>query len=108
MNPRTSFIGLENLSNSSHRHAPSSGRTAREALRLHRLDFRPVSHSWPEKQSLFHWSKIMVRGKTFHFRLRLANGSIINTSQWAHDIFQAQSMLQKRYPGCVVMQVVNE
>ncbi len=50
----------------------------------------------------------MVRGKTFHFRLRLRNGSIINTSQWAHDIFQAQALLQNRYPGCVVLQVVNE
>ena len=50
----------------------------------------------------------MVRGKTFHFRLRLRNGNIINTSQWAHDVFQAQALLQVRYPGCVVLQVVNE
>jgi hypothetical protein len=50
----------------------------------------------------------MVRGKTCHFRLRLRNGSIINTSKWAHDIFQAQALLQNRYPGCVVLQVVNE
>ncbi len=50
----------------------------------------------------------MVRGKTFHFRLRLRNGNIINTSQWAHDIFQAQGMIQQRYPGCVVLQVINE
>jgi hypothetical protein len=50
----------------------------------------------------------MVKGKTFHFRLRLRNGSIINTSQWAHDIFQAQALLQNRYPGCVVLQVINE
>ena len=50
----------------------------------------------------------MVQGKTFHFRIRLANGNIINTSQWAHDIFQAQAMLQNRYPGSVVLQVINE
>jgi hypothetical protein len=25
----------------------------------------------------------MVQGKTFHFRIRLTNGSILNTSQWA-------------------------
>jgi hypothetical protein len=50
----------------------------------------------------------MTRGKTYHFRIRLPNGSIINTSQWAHDIFQAQAMLQQRYPGCIVLQVVNE
>jgi hypothetical protein len=50
----------------------------------------------------------MVRGKTFHFRLRLSNGNIINTSHWAHDIFQAQPLLQQRYPGCVGLQVVNE
>ena len=50
----------------------------------------------------------MVRGKTFHFRIRLAEGNIINTSQWAHDIFQAQGMIQRRYPGCTVLQVINE
>ena len=50
----------------------------------------------------------MVRGKTFHFRIRLANGSIINTSQWAHDIFQAQALLQKRYADCTILQVINE
>ncbi len=50
----------------------------------------------------------MVRGKTFHFRVRLSNENIINTSQWAHDIFQAEVLLQQRYPGCVVLQVVNE
>ncbi len=50
----------------------------------------------------------MVQGKTFHFRIRLANGNIVNTSQWAHDIFQAQAMLQVRYLGCVVLQVINE
>jgi hypothetical protein len=50
----------------------------------------------------------MVRGKTFHFRVRLSNGSIINTSQWAHDIFQAQALLQRRYPGYVVLQVFEE
>ncbi len=50
----------------------------------------------------------MVRGKTFHFRLRLSSGNIINTSQWAHDVFQAQYMISKRYPGCVVLQVVDE
>ena len=48
----------------------------------------------------------MVKGKTFHFRLRLRN--IINTNQWAHDVFQAQAMLQNRYPGSVVLQVINE
>ena len=50
----------------------------------------------------------MVKGKTFHFRIRLANGSIINTSQWAHDIWQAQAMLNQRYPGYILLQVVNE
>jgi hypothetical protein len=50
----------------------------------------------------------MVQGRTFHFRLKLSNGSILNTSQWAHDIFQAQGMLQQRYPGCVVLQVMNK
>ena len=50
----------------------------------------------------------MVQGKTFHFRIRLANGNIVNTSAWAHDIWQAQALLQMRYPGCVVLQVVNE
>jgi hypothetical protein len=50
----------------------------------------------------------MVRGKTFHFRVRLSNGNIINTSQWAHDIFQAQAMLERRYSGCIVLKVVNE
>ena len=50
----------------------------------------------------------MTSGKTFHFRIRLENGNIINTSQWAHDIFQAQCMISQRYPGCVVLQVVNE
>jgi hypothetical protein len=41
-------------------------------------------------------------------QLRLRNGSIINTSQWAHDIFQAQGMIQQRYPGSVVLQVIDE
>ena len=50
----------------------------------------------------------MVEGKTFHFRIRLANGNIINTSQSAHDIFQAQGMLAQRYPGYVLLQVINE
>ena len=50
----------------------------------------------------------MVRGKTFHFRIRLVNGNIINTSQWAHDIFQAQALLQKHYAGCTVLQVIDE
>ncbi len=49
----------------------------------------------------------MTSGKTFHFRLRLRNGNIINTSQWAHDIFPAQGMIQQRYPGYVVLQVIN-
>jgi len=48
------------------------------------------------------------RGKQFHFRIRLANGNIINVAQWAHDIFQAQFMIQQRYPGSVVLQVVDE
>jgi hypothetical protein len=50
----------------------------------------------------------MVKGKTFHFRIRLAAGNIINTSQWAHDVFPATGMIQQHYPGCVVLQVVNE
>lgn len=50
----------------------------------------------------------MVRGRTYHFRIRLASGNIINTCQWAHDIFMAQCMISQRYPGCVVLQVVNE
>ena len=50
----------------------------------------------------------MVQGKTFHFRIRLAEGNIINTSAWAHDIFQAQGMISQRYPGCVILQVINE
>ena len=50
----------------------------------------------------------MTTGKTFHFRIRLRNGSIINTCQWAHDIFMAQCMISFRYPGSVVLQVVNE
>ena len=50
----------------------------------------------------------MVQGKTFHFRIRLTNGHIINTSQWAHDIFQAQALLNQRYPGFILLQVVNE
>ena len=50
----------------------------------------------------------MVQGKTFHFRIRSANGSIINTSQWAHDIFQPQRLLNQRYPGYILLQVVNE
>jgi hypothetical protein len=50
----------------------------------------------------------MVNGKTFHFRLRLRDGSIINTSQWAHDCFTAQALLQNRYPGCVILQVIND
>jgi hypothetical protein len=50
----------------------------------------------------------MVKGKTFHFRVRLATGNIINLSQWAHDIFQAQGMVQQHYPGCVIMQVIDE
>ena len=50
----------------------------------------------------------MVRGRTYHFRIRLASGNIINTSQLAHDIWQAQALVQVRYPGCVVLQVVNE
>ena len=29
----------------------------------------------------------MTKGKTFHSRIRLANGNIINTNQWAHDTF---------------------
>ena len=50
----------------------------------------------------------MTSGRTFHFRLRLRNGNIINTCQWAHDIWQAQCMISLRYPGCVVLQVVKE
>ena len=50
----------------------------------------------------------MVQGKTFHFRIRLTSGNIINTCQWAHDIFQAQAMLNQRYPGYILLQVVNE
>lgn len=50
----------------------------------------------------------LTSGKTFHFRIRLANGNIVNTSQWAHDIFQAQYMISQHYPGCVIIQVVNE
>ena len=50
----------------------------------------------------------MVQGKTYRFRIRLTNGSIINTSQWAHDIFQAQALLNQRYPGYILLQVVNE
>jgi hypothetical protein len=50
----------------------------------------------------------MVQGKTFHFRIRLVNGSIINTSQWAHDCFQAQALLSRHYPGSILLQVVNE
>jgi hypothetical protein len=50
----------------------------------------------------------MVKGKTFHFRLRLRNGSIINTSQWAHDVFMAQTKIQARYAGCIILQVINE
>jgi hypothetical protein len=50
----------------------------------------------------------MIKGKQYHFRIRLATGNIISTSQWAHDVFQAQGMLQRSYPGCIVLQVVNE
>ena len=50
----------------------------------------------------------MVQGKTFHFRIRLANGSIINTSQWAHDLWQAQALLNQHYRGYIPMQAVNE
>ena len=35
----------------------------------------------------------MTTGKTFHFRLRLRNGNIINTSQWAHDVFMAHAAI---------------
>ena len=44
----------------------------------------------------------------FSLQAQASNGNIINTCQWAHDIFQAQCMISQRYPGCVVLQVVNE
>jgi hypothetical protein len=50
----------------------------------------------------------MIKGKTFHFRIRLATGNIINISQWAHDPWQAQGIIQRHYPGCIVLQAVNE
>jgi hypothetical protein len=50
----------------------------------------------------------MVRGRTYRLRIRLASGNTINTSQWAHDLWQAQYLIQRRYPRGVVMQVVNE
>jgi hypothetical protein len=43
----------------------------------------------------------MVRGKTFHVRLRLSNGSILNTCKWGHDVWQTQTLLQKRCPPCL-------
>lgn len=33
---------------------------------------------------------------------------MINTSQWTHDVFQAQALLSKRYPGFILLQVVDE
>ena len=50
----------------------------------------------------------MTEGKTFHFRIRTIDGGILNVSQWAHDAWQAQCFVQRRYPGCTVMQVVDE
>jgi hypothetical protein len=50
----------------------------------------------------------MTAGKTFHLRIRTREGSILNVSQWAHDLWQAQYLIQRRYPRCVVMQVVVE
>jgi hypothetical protein len=41
----------------------------------------------------------MVRGRTDEFLIRLTSGNIK---------FQAQALLQNRYPRCVVLQVISK
>jgi hypothetical protein len=37
----------------------------------------------------------MTKGKTFHLRIRTREGSIVNVSQWAHDLWQARYLIQR-------------
>ena len=37
----------------------------------------------------------MTKGNTFHLRIRTREGSIVNVSQWAHDLWQAEYLIQR-------------